>query len=244
MSFSLRNVTRLFRRDSLELVSIHIPKTAGTSFRNILKKVYGEDRVIRVDITLPSEKTPYSSCPEPPPVLPEGTKVIHGHFRFQDVAEKYKLRKDIPIITWVRNPVERVISNYFYLQKILRDIIREEERSVNILGKMEKSLIEYARAEINRNRISRFLEGLNLEDLLFVGIQEYFSEDLRYLAELLGWEGYEEYFHNTSEEQKKPVPDEIRQEIAALNAKDMEIYKRALELKEKRLSVKKTMHEY
>jgi len=236
MSFKLSDIGRFLKRDSLELVSIHIPKTAGTSFRNILKGVYGEERVIRVDITLPSEKTPYSSCPEPPPVLPKGTKVIHGHFRFRDVAEKYKLRRDIPVITWVRNPVERVISNYFYLQKILRDIIREEKRSVNILSKMEKSLIEYARADINRNRISKFLEGLNLEDLLFVGIQEYFSEDLKYLAELLGWEGYEEYFHNTSIEQKKPVPEDLRKEIEALNEEDMNIYRKALEMRQGRVN--------
>ncbi|RMG05891.1 MAG: hypothetical protein D6726_00495 [Nitrospirae bacterium] len=234
MSFSF-NATRLFRRDSLELVSIHIPKTAGTSFRNILKKVYGEDRVIRVDITLPSEKTPYSSCPEPPPILPKGTKVIHGHFRIVDVMKKYNIRSDVPIITWVRDPVERVISNYFYLQKILRDIIKEEQRSVNILSKMEKTLIEYARADINRNRMSKFLEGLNLEDLLFVGIQEYFSEDLDYLAEVLGWEGYEEYFHNASSEQKKPVSEELRREIQLLNDEDMKIYRKAMELREKRL---------
>jgi hypothetical protein len=236
MSFSLRNVTRLFRRDSLELVSIHIPKTAGTSFRNILKKVYGEDRVIRVDIELPSERMSYPTCADPPTEIPRGTKVIHGHFRFVDVAKKYNIRSDVPIITWVRDPVERVISNYFYLQKILREIVNEKERRINVLSKMERSLIEYARAEINRNRMSRFLEGLSLERLFFVGVQEYFSEDLKYLAKLLEWDTYEEYFHNTTSEQKQNVPKEVRKEIEMLNSEDMKIYELALKLREKRLS--------
>lgn len=45
----------LFRKsgkisNQLELVSLHIPKTAGTSFRNILKDVYGASHVARLDI--------------------------------------------------------------------------------------------------------------------------------------------------------------------------------------------------
>ena len=117
----------------IEIISIHIPKTAGTSFRNILKAVYSKEQVVRIDISLPSEKTSFPSTSHPPPKhLPRGCRVIHGHFRYRDLAEFYKLNSDIPIITWVRDPVERVISNYYYLRQVLEDILRNENRNINI----------------------------------------------------------------------------------------------------------------
>ena len=36
--------------NNIELVSIHIPKTAGTSFRNVLKSAYSRKSVVRFDI--------------------------------------------------------------------------------------------------------------------------------------------------------------------------------------------------
>lgn len=166
----------LSTRSQVELVSIHIPKTAGTSFRNILKQMYGEQQVIRIDITLPSEKTPFSSVQPSTERLPDEVRIIHGHFRFPDIAALYHLDPDVPVITWLRDPVERVISNYFYLQKILREIIQEEQRRVNILSKMEKTLLEYASADINRNRTSKFLEGLRLQDLFLSEFRNIFQK--------------------------------------------------------------------
>ena len=37
-------------KNKVELVSLHIPKTCGTSFRNTLKAVYGIKSVKRLDI--------------------------------------------------------------------------------------------------------------------------------------------------------------------------------------------------
>ncbi len=220
------------RRPNLELVSIHIPKTAGTSFRKILEDLYGETRVVRVDIPLPGER-PHKQLPTPPR-LPREVKVIHGHFCYLDLARNYRLDKSTPVITWVRDPVERVISNYFYLQKILRQILREEQRSVNILSRMERSLIEYSCVEINRNRMFRFLKGFRLQDFFFVGIQEHFSDDLSFLVQTLGFRNPVEYKHNQSFEQRSEVSQQIREEIRRLNHKDEAIYREALHLRKLR----------
>ncbi|MCP4397067.1 MAG: sulfotransferase family protein [bacterium] len=218
----------------IEFVSIHIPKTAGTSFRNILKQVYGKQRVIRIDITLPGEKNSFRSPFSPPEKLPNKARVIHGHFRFPDLADLYHLSPDIPIITWVRDPVERVISNYCYLQKMLCTFLREEQRQIDILSKMERTLPEYARTEINRNRMAKFLEGIRLRDLLFVGIQEDFSKELDDLVTLLNWERVTELRHNSSRAQHAPVSGEIEEEIRRLNQQDIELYQQALRLREER----------
>lgn len=217
----------------IRLVSLHIPKTAGTSFRNILKAVYGEDKVMRVDIPLPSEPVSYKSVPPLPEEL-KAAEVLHGHFRFQDMAVLCGVPTSVPVITWLRDPVERVISNYFYLQKILRDTLCEEERGLNVLSKMERSLLEYAGAEINRNRISKFLEGLKLKDLLFVGVQEHFMEDLRDLGHLMKWENACQLHQNSSAEQKTFVDPGIKETIRNLNEADAALYEEALHLRHKR----------
>jgi len=218
----------------VELISIHIPKTAGTSFRNILGSVYGRNRVLRVDMPLQSERASHEKLIHGPKRLPGSARVLHGHFRRQDLVRHYGLGPGIPVITWLRDPVERVVSNYYYLQGILRGIVEERKRNVAILNKMEKTLLEYARADIARNRMAKFLDGMDLGDLLFVGIQEYFSEDLTELARLLGWKQFDRFHHNSSEDQKAPVSEELRREIRKLNERDTELYEEALRLREGR----------
>ncbi|MGH7197863.1 MAG: sulfotransferase family 2 domain-containing protein [Candidatus Omnitrophota bacterium] len=222
---------------SIELISLHIPKTAGTSFRNILKSVYGEKAIVRVDIPLEGERASHEKAVQGPERLPKETRVLHGHFRAKDLACHYRLGAGTPVITWMRDPVERVLSNFFYLQKILRGIVQEEKKNVNLLNKMEKTLLEYARAEIARNRMAKLLEGTRLGDLLFVGVREHFSEDLADLARVLGWKTFPEFRHNDSEEQRPPVDAALRDEIRRLNEGDAALYEEALRLRRRRLGM-------
>ena len=140
---------------------LHIPKTAGTSFRNILKGVYGSKGVARLDIRRNIELN--SKVLTGSKIKP-GIKVIHGHFSYRRFNERFEIAEGTPVITWLREPAERVVSNYYYLDKILRKELNEEKKDLNILAKMEKTLLEYASTEANRNRMSKFLDGINLEE--------------------------------------------------------------------------------
>ncbi len=219
----------------LELISIHIPKTAGTSFRNILKEVYGENGVVRLDIPLYSQLVKINEQAYSSTKLPFGTRVVHGHFSLEQLKENFEIIDSVPIITWLRHPVDRVISNYYYLEKRLKEELQEEAKGLNILSKMQRSLPEYARDEINRNRQYKFLNGIDLEDFSFVGIQEHFSEDLISLSKQLDWPVYEELKHNITGS-KYQVSAEDRAEIAELNTKDMDLYEKAIELRKKRMT--------
>jgi hypothetical protein len=215
-----------------ELLSLHIPKTAGTSFRNILKEQYGELAVVRLDI----HENGRTLCNEIPYLGPSApsAKVLHGHFYYHDIYRRFDLPANLKIITWLRDPVERVISNYYYLEAQLIAVLKEEKRNLNILSKMQRSLLEYAREEINRNRQYKFLEGSNLEDFAFVGIQEDFQEDLLALGKVLQWQHPPRHLHqNKTPKQRPPLSSEIREEIAQLNALDLELYQRALTLRGK-----------
>lgn len=215
----------------IELLSLHIPKTAGTSFHRTLQSVYGEERVVRFELI---KGEPFlNSSPYDGAGLPKAARVIHGHFTMESIRANFDI-KEVPIITWVRNPVDRVISNYYYLAQRLNEIVDEDRNHWHILEKMQKSLHEFAQAEVNRNRMSKFLEGLELRDLFFVGIVENYNQDLEWLAKKLKWTNYQSETDNVSGSKGRFVAETLRSEIEALNQRDMELYKTALQLSEKR----------
>lgn len=211
----------------MELISIHIPKTAGTSFRNILKSVYGDEQVVRFDISMRGvvrlNEKQYSETTLP------SAKVIHGHFSYEALTNNFAVPDGCPVITWLRDPVQRVISNYYYLESRLITILDEEKRGLHILEKMQRSLVEFARAEINRNRQSKHLKGISIEKLAFVGIQENFDADVHELAAVLKWNKIPEVlFHNKTESYPVEISPEVLEEIYQLNLSDVELYEQAL----------------
>jgi hypothetical protein len=223
------------QKAELELISIHIPKTAGTSFRNTLKTIYGQEAVVRLDIELENPVVKVNEERYAERQIPSWARVVHGHFAYPLLQKHFDLpERDLPIITWVRDPVERVISNYYYLSKRLAEELDEPSKGLNILLKMERKLMEYARDPKSCNRMSRFLQGVPLEEFAFVGIQDHYSEDLKHLSKILDWPEYEEFVHNRTGKSYDEVTSKEREEIRALNDEDVRLYERALELREKR----------
>lgn len=221
-------------RNNIELVSIHIPKTAGTSFRTTLKEVYGESHVQRLDVSQNKFHLEQKLLVENN--LPKTLRVVHGHMYYQLLFERFNIPKEVPIITWLRDPVERVISNYKYLSKRLAEELDEEGKGLNILAKMQRSLMEYAHDEMNRNRMSKFLSGLEPEDLFFIGITDYYSEDLNDLAQLLHWQNVTEHRVNVTGRKSNAISEKDRAIIHDLNKMDVELYQKAIQLRAQRKS--------
>ena len=216
--------------NNIELVSLHIPKTAGTSFRNILKEVYGSSHVSRLDIRRNIEldgKIFKGSG------LKKSVRVVHGHFSFRKLTDNFDIPAGCPVVTWLREPAERVISNYYYLDKILRKELNEEKKDLNILAKMEKTLLEYASTEANRNRMSKFLDGISPEEFFFIGFTDHYEEDLEQLAKLLNWKNYSEFKQNITGS-KPDIDQDTLSRIRDLNQADYEIYNKALQIREER----------
>ncbi len=215
-----------------ELISLHIPKTAGTSFRNILKNVYGDKQVVRVDINeigviRINEKIIETN------ELPSA-KVIHGHFSIEALKSKFVMPDEYRLITWMRDPVKRVISNYYYLELRLQELMMEDVVKLNMLKKMQRSLIEYARVDENRNRQSKFLKGAHINEFDFIGIHEAFSKEIPRLAKIMNWKQIPDVlFQNKTESVENTISNEILEEIKELNLIDVDLYNQALQIRDK-----------
>lgn len=216
------------------LVSVHIPKTAGTSFRQYLKQQYGKDAVIRLDMTLDQQRIKINEQPYAKNELPPGIKAIHGHFNPVQLGRQFDFSVHLRHITWLRHPVDRVISNYFYLKKRLAEELDEPGKGLNILSKMQRTLMEYASDEVNRNRQSKFLAGMPLSQFDFVGIQEHYNEDVAAMAKEFRWDPAIEVPKYNVTGGKRQVSDADREAIAELNAADMALYEEGLRLRQKR----------
>ncbi len=215
---------------NVKLISIHIPKTAGTSFFHSLKKQYGSKKVVRIDSN--KNRININKIPNKKAYVFKNPTVIHGHFTIDFIQDHLSILHKPPIITWLRDPVERVISNYFYLHKRLGEELNEEKKGLNILAKMQRTLLEYAHDERNQNRMSKFLSGTNLEDFFYIGLVENYNHDIKELGEKLNWNHLEVFQHNKTGNTYKPkVDNKTKEIILSLNQKDQELYQQALKIK-------------
>lgn len=99
-------------RFALDLVSLHVPKAMGTSMRLALETIYGRDKVaIDYNTFLDADEECHDLLH-----IPETARVVHGHFP----ARRYeRLPADVRV-TFLREPVDRMISHYYFWRRHVR----------------------------------------------------------------------------------------------------------------------------
>ena len=170
----------------LEVLSIHFPKAGGSSVSQALTTAYG-DKAIRLDYS----DDPANPCshyvmdPDGCRARAEKTgfapeiKVVHGHYH----VSKYDFVTGAKRITFLRHPVDTVISIYYFWKTC-------EGSSAHALFKYAREhnlgLMEIARLPAIRYLLSRtYFGGVDMDTFCFIGFMDSYSGDVRRLSTLL-----------------------------------------------------------
>jgi hypothetical protein len=220
------------------LISVHLPKTAGTSFRASLEKHFGSS--LKADyqdipINLPTwKRNSMALCNAVSHTFNDfsGTECIHGHF----LPVKYRLleiKRPLTYVTWLRNPVERVISHYYFWKTHLPPVLPPLHAK---MVREEWTLERFCLGTEMKNLYHQFLWGFPIEKFIFIGITENYAEDFGWFSRnYLGSESSDLVLNTTEYPESKTVTGEFLKAIAIHHKKDIELYTTALELRKKRL---------
>lgn len=211
---------------------IHVPKTAGTSFRKAAEQVYGARRIVYDYNHRSAETSPLvqefiyeKQAPDPWGLLAACGKsnvaFIGGHFR----ADKYTPLCGVNnTITFLREPIQRLVSEY-------RHFVRHNG--------YKDTLESFYRLPRMQNRMTSILARVPLEALGFLGTTERYSECLALLDQRLCVQlpRREDNVGDRSSNELLEVSDDHRQEMLELNDKDVQLFRRAEWLLEQRLAL-------
>lgn len=192
-----------------KFVSIHIPKCGGITFREILLAIYKHDCLLDNGL-----------CPIPPKfgesIYPnnwENYNVIHGHFDYA----KYN---HLPLITWVRDPLDRLISLYHYWQGRNQNDIFPKFMKNN-------SLSIYQFAEFLPNVQTMFI-GEKVERFMFIGLVEFYEKSLKRFGDIMCLKIPEYEKKNINPESKKQYDDVDKDWLELYLKKDRIVYNEIL----------------
>ncbi|WP_297821318.1 sulfotransferase family 2 domain-containing protein [uncultured Paraglaciecola sp.] len=216
------------------LFFVHIPKSAGTSFRNAFEQQFGLNRVMR-DY---SPKAPETSAEVLTSVyrrediyafgkklLDGKTVLLAGHF----TAIKYA--RILPIenmTTFVREPVGRVISEFKHFQR---------HRGY------DGSLLKFAKQTRSNNVQSAFLREVPILGIGFTGITELYQEAIAIFNKQFNM-NIPMLFNNTAPREALLTAEfepQVIEKIIELNQKDIKLYQFLLRLHEQRKALHQKM---
>ena len=228
------------------LIFLHIPKTAGLTLFNIIQKQYDSNSIhFHVGDTEYIHK-----FKEIPQSEKRDIKVLPGHLPFG--VHEYLPQPSV-YITLLRDPIDRVISNYCFVRSMPWNAVYKEANS--------KSLKEFLLSgsyldNTLDNGQTRMLAGMpgitckygactteildiakkNLSNSFsVVGLTERFDETLILLKRVFGWKNLLYVKKNVTEKRlnKEDISSDTLEVIVKYNKLDIELYKYAEELFER-----------
>ena len=208
------------------LISVHVPKCGGSSFRSVLKQWFGDDLYLHYA----SEK----NNTMPPKYELGAGSCVHGHF---NKARDFGVEQYYPDvdqrITILRDPLEVAISGYFY--KLKRIEAGTYFRDGEIINTPELSLEKHLTEK--PSNYFKFFPFNDKEDeyrsilddyFLYIGILEDIEKTICDVSRILE-KPYIAPEHNNSAPRTVIVPEKIAARFRLQNRRAFEIYDYARE---------------
>ncbi len=210
----------------------HIPKTAGTSVRNIFKQWYGENLILHYfdETTGQQPKVDMARLEG----ASEKNKVcVFGHFiNNKSTGFKDCYPEASQFITVVRDPLELILSTFYYIK-------REGEKWLNKPKVYYQTLEEFL-VSANTN-INHFLktqvdidnfQQVFADEFVYVGVQETLDQDIANMAKVLGFDPPSELKKlNAVPRDSVEIPDRLRQKFRERHQLEYAIYDWLLEMR-------------
>ena len=208
------------------IFSVHIPKTAGTSFARALEARFGKTLAFYYGVHDPKTteglRVPREELAGPAGELAaRGFECLHGHYHVRNVLPL--IGDPANVWTWLRDPVERTLSQFDFFKERPLELKELAER----VKAGEVTVGEFAAIKSVRDLQARYLKGFELANYGFVGITEHFELGL---ASLFGGDAPTLKRRYNATNEKAEVTPAQRNKIAALNARDMRLYAEGLRL--------------
>lgn len=218
------------------IVFLHLSKTGGTTLWDILNLEYSSSKIYPQ-----LKKSEYANFISSVNSSYKFYDVISGHIPFG--IHKY-LEREVTYFTFLRDPVERIISDYFY-------VLREKEHHHNeLIIKNKMSLAEYvemsdkgngqvaalagclSNKNLDKTTLHKAKENLN-NKMFFVGLTEEFDASILILKNLLGWL-IEPYYIKKNVTKFRPQKPDFNKETIKLikekNQLDIDLYEYAKQI--------------
>jgi len=171
---------------NVELLSYHLPKTAGTSLYLSLEEAYGAERIKRV--YEPKDHQPLTSGE--PFWVSSSTRVLHGHFRPHPMhVIQFPNAKRI---IWVRDPIERCWSLLRHWLKLENGKRYQIFKAKHIKTGNETPeelfdcLVNDPEFVSLRLIYQTFMQNVEANHFHFVGKAEDFDNELKRLSDIVG----------------------------------------------------------
>jgi hypothetical protein len=198
------------------VVSVHFPKAAGSSFHFQLTNLLGdavELDFIHDPLTLSGTETA---------VFPEGKRIVHGHFRARRYASTQAYW-----ITFLRHPVDNLISIYFYWKSLPAPGHHLHGRFLQ----ERPSILDFATYPgIQKLMSDTYFGGFDMYQFDFIGFHDTRDVAIPRLAKALNLPLIAETHVNktieSAERQYVEVDAAIRQRLNDLLAEDLAFYER------------------
>ena len=210
------------------MISLHVPKCAGQSFRDLLQNWYGDRFFIHY--------FQQNGAAPPRHSLPAGA-CVHGHFnRAKGMGVQAYYPEAEQFITILRDPLEVAISNYFFWKRKARQ--RQIERGVIREGGEDdyRSIDDFFRKR-PRSHMLNFLPGpLTKENyravldqrFVWIGLVDCLDEAVAVLAGQLGFTPATIAKINASPRDEELSPA-LRKEFLKYNRLEVEIHRYVLD---------------